>query len=125
MIEYQKIKVQPARIQEINNGVLFDFGRAVNGSLRLKLHQSDKVTICYGESQTEALDVGMCYYKQDDVDEKSVIRRRAFRFVFIPNVKKNQVALIAIHEYVPKNNISEFKTDNQLINKFGIFQRKH
>lgn len=117
VIEYQKIKVQPARIQEINNGVLFDFGRAVNGSLRLKLHQSDKVTICYGESQTEALDVGMCYYKQDDVDEKSVIRRRAFRFVFIPNVKKNQVALIAIHEYVPKNNISEFKTDNQLINK--------
>ncbi|BEJ52718.1 alpha-L-rhamnosidase-related protein [Lentilactobacillus buchneri] len=117
VIEYQKAELNPTKVKEIDNGVLFDFGRAVNGSLKVKLHQIDEVTICYGESRTEALDVDMCYYKQESVDETTHIRKRAFRFVFIPNAKKDNINLIAIHEYIPKQNISDFQTDNPLINK--------
>ncbi|KRL20055.1 amylo-alpha-1,6-glucosidase [Lentilactobacillus kisonensis] len=117
MIEFQKKAIKPKKITEVQAGVLFDFGRAVNGRLKLNLHHKKAVTICYGESKTEALDVQMCYYKQEAVDKETPIRKRAFRYIFIPDAKQRDVDVTAVHEYIPKNNRSVFRSDQQLINR--------
>lgn len=117
VIKFNKLDVNPIKIEAINDGVLFDFGRAVNGSLRLKLKRLGSITLCYGESKDEALDVKMCYYKQDNVTESTPIRKRAFRYVFVPSILPDQLSMVAIHEYIPKPNISEFKSDDELVNR--------
>lgn len=117
MIKYQTILVQHQKKGTKNNGVLFDFGRAVNGSLHIQTRIAKSITLCYGESETEALDVKNCYYKQENVDRHSSIRKRAFRYVFVPDVSLNDVEVTAVHEYIPKKNNSKFETDNQLINQ--------
>lgn len=117
VIEYQQKEIHYVSSKAVNGGMLFDFGRAVNGTLNLKLTDVHSVTLCYGESETEALDVEMCYYKQENVTAATDIRKRAFRFIFIPAVAKNSVEVTAIHEYIPKQNKAEFTSDNAVINK--------
>lgn len=51
------------------------------------------------------------------MDRQSSIRKRAFRYVFVPDVSLNDVEVTAVHEYIPKKNNSKFETDNQLINQ--------
>lgn len=117
VIDYQTKMVVPVSRQAVDGGVLFDFGRAVNGTLTVTLAGPRSVTLCYGESETEARDVERCYYKQENVNSTTPIRKRAFRYVFVPNVELGNVDLTAIHEFVPKTNPSSFKSDNKLINQ--------
>lgn len=113
-ISYQTKLVRPQQKQVVNGGLLFDFGRAVNGSV--KVATSQPVTLCYGESETEAEDVEMCYYKQTDVTNDTWVRKRAFRYVFVPN-RTSGVELTAAHEFVPKANPSVFESDQPVINQ--------
>lgn len=117
VIEYHVQAVPAKTTQAVNGGVLFDFGRAVNGSIQVELKREQPVTLCYGESATEAEDVAMCYYKQDNVTATTPVRKRAFRYVFVPDVQIGAVTLTAQHEFVPKPNPSVFKSDNRLINQ--------
>lgn len=117
IIVYQTTNVKAKRVRSIDGGTLFDFGRAINGIAKLKLKNNTAVTLCYGESETEARDIDMCYYKQENVESNTIIRKRAFQFIFVPNVDTDDVQITAIHEYIPKNNPSVFKSDNKLINK--------
>jgi len=113
-IEYQTKLVRPQQKRVVNGGLLFDFGRAVNGSV--KVATSQPITLCYGESETEAEDVEMCYYKQTDVTNDTWVRKRAFHYVFVPN-KTSGVELTANHEFVPKANLSVFDSDQPVINQ--------
>ncbi|MFB9769024.1 alpha-L-rhamnosidase-related protein [Lactiplantibacillus modestisalitolerans] len=115
VIEYHKQAVKPQTETAVNGGTLYDFGRAVNGQVQVQTPHA--VTLCYGESATEAEDVAMCYYKQTDVDSQTPVRKRAFRYIFIPDVAPKTVQLTAIHEFVPKPNRSTFKSDNSIINQ--------
>ncbi|MTV83110.1 amylo-alpha-1,6-glucosidase [Secundilactobacillus folii] len=117
VIEYETKTVPVASHKSVDNGILFDFGRAVDGTLIVTLAGPKTITLCYGESETEARDVEYCYYKQENVSANSQIRKRAFRYVFVPNVTDGEVDLTAIHEFVPKLNPSSFKSDNSLINR--------
>ena len=51
-----------------------------------KLLSEIPISICYGESEAEACDSQMCYYKQENVRKETNIRKRAFRYLFIPNI---------------------------------------
>ena len=115
VIEYQTEEIVPTAQQIVDGGVLYDFGRAVNGTVKVKTHEP--ITLCYGESETEARDIEMCYYKQSDVTTATTVRKRAFRYVFVPNCQLGDVELTAMHEYIPKNNPSSFISDNKLINQ--------
>lgn len=116
-VHYSKEKVSPVKETAINGGLLFDFGRAVNGTVQVNLQEVPAITLCYGESDIEALDVAMCYYKQEDVSAESVIRKRAFRYLFVPNVTTGQVSLSAHHEFLPLERKASFHSDNQLVNQ--------
>ncbi|MDV0431044.1 alpha-rhamnosidase [Lactiplantibacillus sp. DA1] len=115
VIEYRTEKVVAKSQRTVDGGVLYDFGRAVNGTVTVKTN--GPVTLCYGESETEARDVEMCYYKQSDVTATTKVRKRAFRYVFVPHCQLGDIELTAMHEYIPKNNPSSFTSDNKLINQ--------
>lgn len=46
---------------------MYDFGRELTADTLIKINgeeRPDRVTLCYGESRTEALDTQLCYLKQ-------------------------------------------------------------
>lgn len=116
---YYECKVVSAVSQvERQGGVLIDYGRAIFGTLAInKLAVNEPVTICYGESESEALDIELCYYKEKQATSKTVPRKRAFRYLFIPNVTSEQVSIDAIHEYLPLQNKATFHSNDELLNK--------
>lgn len=110
--------VQAIAVLPKNGGVLFDYGRAIFGTIHIKKLDSVKpVTIYYGESEAEALDSEMCYYKEENAEVKTVPRKRAFRYLFVPEVTPKQIEIEAVHEYLPLENRSAFHSDNALMNK--------
>lgn len=116
-VYYQIEAYQPVEIVSVNGGVLYDFRRAINGKVKLQLNGISKITLCYGESQTEALDIKNCYYKQEDVTESTEIRKRAFRYLYVPSVTNQQVTVTAYHEYFDYQELGKLETDNPLINQ--------
>lgn len=116
---YFETETVPAiSVSERNGGVLIDYGRAIFGTIAIKkLDTSVPVTICYGESAAEALDVEMCYYKEEKAVAGTIPRKRAFRYLFIPEVTKEQIEITAIHEYLPLENRSSFHSDSELMNR--------
>ena len=121
-IPYQETICAPVAEQEAssaqgNQGVLFDFGRLINGTVKLELPQGKGVTLRYGESDWEALDEQWCYYKEENATPQTTPRRRAFRYLFIPNVKVGEVKLSAVHIYVDIPVKAKFHCDDQLLNR--------
>lgn len=119
VVNYSKEKYHPKITKEINGGVLFDFKRVINGCIIIENLQSDTdtITLCYGESETEALDIQNCYYKQDSVGITTSIRKRAFKYIYIPNCKLNEVIISAEHQFIPKVTKSHFECNDMTLNK--------
>ena len=113
----QPVKVSPAVSAQGNNGVLYDYGRLVNGTVQLSMDDNKQVTLCYGESDTEALDEKWCYYKEEHATIKTQPRRRAFRYIFIPDVGMDEVGLTAVHTYVDIPVKASFHCDDELVNR--------
>jgi len=109
----------PIHTKFVAGGALYDFERVANGIVKVSFNDEklERITLCYGESETEAQDVELCYYKQEDVNRLTSIRKRAFRYLFIPNCKPEQVSLSVEHEYLPKYSKSDFCSDDDLMNK--------
>lgn len=110
--------VQAASINYQNSGTLIDYERAIFGTIAIKKLDTVKpVTICYGESDAEALDIAMCYYKEENVDVNTIPRERAFRYLFVPEVAPEQIEIEAVHEFLPLENKASFHSDDELMNK--------
>nr|WP_258082180.1 alpha-rhamnosidase [Enterococcus faecium] len=118
-IYYQKECVHPVTETEVNGGVLFDFGRAVNGCVELISLDDpiESITLCYGESDVEAMDIEYCYYKQIGMTRKMKARKRAFRYLFIPEVSTGMVQLQVFHEFLSLSKQATFSSDSSLLNQ--------
>ncbi len=67
VFEYTKDLCLPVSMERVNGGVLYDFGRELTADTLIKINgeeRPERVTLCYGESRTEALDTQLCYLKQ-------------------------------------------------------------
>lgn len=117
ILTYDKELVFPVSKAAVNQGVLFDFGRAVYGEIAVASRNDVPVTLCYGESDVEAMDVERCYYKQHDVTSKSQVRKRAFRYIFVPLTESDAIDLAAAHEFIPLERRAHFTSDDALLNK--------
>lgn len=113
---YKEEELAPVSVIEKNGGVLMDFGRMVDGTLKLHL-KKEPVLICYGESEKEALDIEMCYYKEEQACESAPIRKRAFRYLFFPDCSAGDVECRAVHQYVPIPVKASFTCDDEQLNK--------
>ncbi|WP_412989802.1 GH36-type glycosyl hydrolase domain-containing protein [Pediococcus siamensis] len=100
-VDYHHEIRQPQKIESVNGGVLLDFGHDLTARTRIKFKNGfQQVTISYGESRTEALDVQDTYLKhtlqaQDDPfghydTQKAVFvtKLRAFRYIYLPQISK-------------------------------------
>lgn len=117
VVYFQKETIRPASVAEKNGGVLFNFDKEVSGTVSFDVGKCKKeifpVKLCFGESETEALDVARCYYYQDNVFADTPIRKRAFRCIFIPSCRKDDIALNAIHEFLHKPVVASFSSSDE------------
>ncbi len=77
----------------------------------------ESITLCYGESDVEAMDIDYCYYKQIGMTRKMKARKRAFRYLFIPEVSTGMVQLQVFHEFLSLSKQAAFSSDSSLLNQ--------
>lgn len=108
--------IEPTAVTPDGTGVLYDFGRETFARLHLS-DLSGGLTVCYGESETEARDVENCYILdripagQTEAD----LPARAFRYLFFPGAKS--VSLRAEYEYLPLEERGSFTSGDPLLNE--------
>lgn len=116
--QYEERICYPVSVQEDSEGILYDFGEEITAVVVCHFHNGfHRLKICYGESEKEARDVSMCYYSQTLEKEDDTIARRAFRYLFITEEKKENLDVYAIHQYVDIPSIGSFSCDDERINQ--------
>ncbi|MDO3409748.1 hypothetical protein QWJ34_08230 [Saccharibacillus sp. CPCC 101409] len=120
---------EPIAIEQVNGGRLLDFGYDVTAATLLTFNAEFKaVTLCYGESRTEALDVEDCYLRQnirssDDHGLERIgeltfaTRLRAFRYIFLPGIEDDSVVVTADRQFVDFGGVSEFQSSDERLNE--------
>lgn len=107
--------VRPVEKRIINNGLILDFGRMING--RVKMDTGERtVTICYGESEREALDTEFCYYKEVNAKGQVHTRKRAFRFLYFVNCT-DDMGCIVENEKFPIPVRAVFDSEDEIMNQ--------
>ncbi|MDD3402250.1 MAG: alpha-L-rhamnosidase [Hespellia sp.] len=119
--EYEEQTIKPVMVAEKNGGTLYDFGTELTAELDVKvLSKTEKgihKLICYGESQEEAMDTINCYYSETIESLEICLRRRAFRYVFIPETGSEDCILCARHLYVDIPVKAAFYCEDKQINQ--------
>lgn len=116
--EYQQEECFPADTIEYPEGVLYDFKRELTAVVVCEfIRDFHEITICYGESEKEARDIENCYYSQTLESEKDEIPRRAFRYLFIPGQKKEDLKIRAVHQYVDFPEKGKFSCEDEKMNR--------
>lgn len=130
--EYQHELRSAKTVTPINGGTLFDFGHDITAQVIIQYqHNFVPVTLCYGESKTEALDVAECYLKHDidkPADDKFghydavqmtfKTRLRAFRYLFLPNIDTTEVLQVtADYQFVAFPQKGHFTSADQQLNQ--------
>lgn len=116
--EFDTEEYRPIHTEEIQGGTLYTFIKEITAALRLELKGKHfPVTLCYGESKKEALDTERCYYSQKVSAAEEEIQVRAFRYLYIPEVKPGDMEVTAIHHYVNIPVRAEFACDDPILNR--------
>lgn len=103
--------IAPARVERDASGTLYDFGRETFA--RVRVSAQEPLTLCYGESETEARDVSDCYIIDSVPAGTTMLPARAFRCLFIPGAASAEVS--AEYEYLPIEEKGRFaSSDAQL-----------
>lgn len=130
--EYTSQILEPISAEETDGGILLDFGREVTAETIIEFPKGFReVTLCYGESRQEALDVQMCYLKHElkegennplfgRFETPSVYRTklRAFRYIFMPQCRAaREISVKADFKYVDFPREGAFCCQDQRLNQ--------
>ena len=80
-------------------------------------HRQSTFTILYGESEYEAMDPVYCYYKEENATEGKELRKRAFRYIFLPGIRPGEISVHAVHQRVPLKVRAFFDCDDEMVNR--------
>lgn len=141
-VEYEEIIVQPQSVTEKDGGALIDFGQMVDGRPVIDFgqmmdgrpvitfsaggsrdesgpekHSGRSFTILYGESEYEAMDPVYCYYKEENATAGKELRKRAFRYIFLPGILPEEISVYAVHQRVPLKVRASFDCDDEMVNR--------
>lgn len=106
--------LSPVSIEETDGGKLYDFGKETFGVVTVKAENLDGITLVYGESRKEALDLKDAIVSEQLKAGDSPVRpARAFRYVFV----KGEAQISAEYEYLPLEDKASFECDNPEIKK--------
>lgn len=113
-------RMYPVSKENINGGVLYDFGKEVFGKVTISGIPADKKELfaSLGESREEALDVA---YANTGLNIKQkggkfTSGSVALRYIFVPSADDSWRVSLNF-EYLPLENKGAFKCDNELVNK--------
>ncbi len=109
--------VLPIGKEEINGGILYDFGTELFGFLNItQADEKDDMDVFYGESREEALDTEYTYITDRISGQKEYrLRQRALRYVYVKNAHAS-LHISVDHEYLPLEEKGGFTCDNALFN---------
>lgn len=102
--------------EEMENGVLFDYGKEYFAAVRL-FHLTDpRVRINFGESREEALDDewSVVHFVQEPVNGELTYTPYAFRYLYVSDKSADVEAL---YEYLPLEYKGKFRCGEKLINR--------
>ena len=115
--EYSEKCFEPVSETECVGGMLFEFETELTAVLQVEYTDGYRpIRICCGESAEEALDPVHCYYSWEPDPDTGLCPRCALRFAFVPGVRKGEVHLTALHQYVDIPVRADFCCDNEKIN---------
>ena len=109
--------------EEINDGILYDFGRETFGFIKFhQLQGSGNIRIQYGESREEALDPDNCEtFFEFEAPETSTDLipddSKALRFAFINGEGASYDDISLLYEYAPVKYRASFECNDEQINK--------
>ena len=119
--DYSEKEYLPVRVEERDGGVLYEFETELTAVLvaeeKGEREERRPLRICCGESEAEALDQEHCYYSWEPDPETGRCPRCAVRYAFIPDCRKGEVELKAIHQYVDIPVRARFSCSDGLINR--------
>ncbi|MCM3626850.1 alpha-rhamnosidase [Paenibacillus glycanilyticus] len=117
---FQYEEILPVSVEQREDGLLYDYGKETFAALQFEnLQVSKDIKLFYGESIEEALDTDHSIII-DTIPAASHSYRchpRAFRYIFLQGVQKEQLELTAMYEYLPLEQKGSFACSNVLINQ--------
>lgn len=125
--EFASQILAPVRTEQVDDGILYDFGREITAHALVELAAGAApgeagltVTLCYGESRAEALDVDYSYFKDTlelTVGSECRTKLRAFRYIYIPQgAAAAKLDMKADFEYVDFAHRSHFTCSDSRVN---------
>lgn len=111
---------EPVQKQEIDGGILYDFGKELFGFLYIDgVDANSELHVSYGESMEEAIDVKHSILFENISGKSSYkLRQRAFRYIYILGAKENEkLSVYADFEYLPLEYKGAFRCNNDAVNK--------
>lgn len=114
-IPYMETKYLPGLTKMINGGHLFDFGCLLNGVPEVICEKA--VDLYFGETEDEATDISGCYLYQKNVGKDTKIKRRGFRYIYVPDTEGVRVSISAKHQFVPIKVKGRFRSGDELLNR--------
>lgn len=108
--------VSPISETIVDNGILYDFGVETFGKV-VVCGLKQPATVYYGESSLEALSKkDAILYEKLSPKNKTVLRARAFRYIFIDTLEKPE-KLYAKYEFLPYEDIGSFSCNEEIVKK--------
>ena len=111
--------MQPVSQEEIDGGVLYDYGKELFGPVTIEHADSDdEIILIYGESRPEALSYKYAVNRETlkgNYDPKRPTR--AYRYLYVKSKKGNPVSIKAEYEYLPLVDRASFSCDDDMISK--------
>lgn len=136
---YEEKKYEPVCVEELAGGVLCEFETELTAQIEVVWQKppvcmedtaglsSKKIAgtqknistreIFCGESREEALDLEHCYYSWKIDPRTNRSPRCAVRYVFLPQCRKEEVRVSAIHQYVDIPVKASFSCEDELLNR--------
>ena len=107
--------------EEVEGGILFDFGKELFAKIVLNNLQNSDIYVYYGESKEEALssaDYGQCVIWEHLEDKEDVLlKARAFRYIRVVGKKARFIKIHALYEYLPLEIKGSFSCNEDSVKK--------
>ena len=110
---------EPEEEEEINGGVLYRFETELTAALEvtgMPERKEKRPLLFLGESRAEALDTENCYFFCRP-DENGRCPRQALRWVYVPECRKGDFRLRAVHQYVDLPVRAAFRSADEELNR--------
>ncbi len=116
--DYSEAVYMPVSAENYEQGVLYGFETELTAVLEIEYKNGYRpLTVCCGESKEEALDREHCYYSWNPDPQTGRCPRCAVRYAYIPDCRKEEIAVKAIHQYVDIPVRARFSSNDALLNQ--------